>query len=451
MLTQNLFRYAVLPAFETLYKRRQTFRYWRELEASQWQTREELATAQTASLKSLVAHAQRECPYYAELIQHRGLDADLREGVASLRRFPLLTKADIRRHQPQMRAANLAARLMTKATGGSTGVPLQIQLDQGSLERRTAAMWRGYNWAGAGPGTKQFFLWGVPIETRPVWRDWKDQLYNAILRRRVFSAFELQEAVAPQLASLIAHDRPDAIVAYTSAIYTLARNLQERGIRPFAPKSIVVGAEKLHDFQRVLIEDVFQAPVFETYGCREFMMIGGECPEHRGLHLTMENLFVEILDDDGTPTRDGHVGNVVVTDLYNYGMPMIRYVTGDQAIAGFGVCPCGRGLPTLSEVRGRTVDTIQTPDGRQVPGAFFPHLMKDFAGVRQFQVVQSTREQLELRVVLGDEWRDESRTEILRRVRRAVGEQVELAWRPVEHIPLTSAGKHRVVVSELSC
>lgn len=449
MLSELISRHVVIPAFETLYKRRRTFQYYRELERSQWRPLEEIRQHQFQSLLNLLQHAQKHCTYYRELWSDLGLDPAQLGSLDDFTRFPLLEKRQIREFAVGLRAENLRGRLLSKSTGGSTGVPLQIQLDQGSLERRTAAMWRGYGWAGAAPGTKQFFLWGVPVEERATWRHWKDDVYNRILRRQVFSAFDLTDAVVPDLARRIEKAQPDAIVAYTSAIYTLAQGLQARGIRPYSPRSIVVGAEKLHDFQRETIESVFQAPVFETYGCREFMMIGGECSEHRGLHLTLENLHVEILNDDGSPTSAGDVGNVVVTDLFNYGMPLVRYVTGDQAVAGFGQCRCGRTLPTLMEVRGRRVDTLRTVDGRSIPGAFFPHLMKDFAGVRQFQVVQRSLGELQLKVVLGPEWRETERCVLLQRIRKTVGDSVRLAWEPVREIPLTPAGKHRVVVSEV--
>src|SRR5262249_25984262 len=153
----------------------------------------------------------------------------------------------------------------------------------------------------------------------------------------------------------------------------------ERGLAAWSPRSIVVGAEKLHPFQRELIERVFRAPVFETYGAREFMLIGAECDRHDGLHLTTENLLVEVLDDEGRPAPAGAEGNAVVTDLTNAGMPFLRYVNGDRAVAGFGACPCGRGLPLLRKVVGRRLDVLHTPDGRRAPGELFPHLLKDFA------------------------------------------------------------------------
>jgi phenylacetate-CoA ligase len=223
--------------------------------------------------------------------------------------------------------------------------------------------------------------------------------------------------------------------------------LEERGLVPFSPKSIVVGAEKLYDFQRAVIERVFRAPVFETYGSREFMLMAAECDRHEGLHLTAEQLLVEVLDDDGLPAADGQEGNVVVTDLFNYGMPFVRYVNGDRAIAGWHECSCGRGLPLMRPPLGRTLDVLTTPDGRRIPGEFFPHLLKDFRAVKRFQVVQDTADRIELRLVLGDGWTPQDRARLEDAVREVAGPLVTVDVKPVDDIPLTAAGKLRVVVN----
>ena len=450
MLVQSFFRHVLIPAYESLYQRRKTLKYLADLERTQWLSPGEIAEIQTAALQRMLRHAAETCPYYREAWQAAGLSpADVRS-TADFARWPVIGKPEIREHRLTMRSTLDLGKLISKSTGGSTGVPVHIDLDRTSNERRTAAMFRGYGWAGGGPGSKQFHLWGVPLDNRPQWKQWKDKLYAAILRRKMVNSFELSDETAPRILATLNSHRPDVVVAYTGALYQFARMLEERNLKPYSPKSLIVGAEKLHDFQRQTIESVFQAPVFETYGSREFMMIGGECSEHRGLHLTSEQLLVEILDDDGRPTPAGEVGNVVVTDLYNYGMPLIRYAIGDQAIAGFERCTCGRGLPLLRGVTGRKVDSLRTPDGRRVPGAFFPHLMKDFAGIRQFQVVQPTLDRLELRVVLTADWRTDDQQELLARVARTVGPQVDIQWQPVPNIELTKAGKHKVVVSHLA-
>ena len=210
----------------------------------------------------------------------------------------------------------------------------------------------------------------------------------------------------------------------------------------------MVGAEKLYEFQRSVIERVFGAPVFETYGSREFMLIGAECTEHRGLHITAEHLLVEVLSDDGTPTRAGEEGNVVITDLYNYGMPFVRYANGDRAIAGFEECACGRGLPVLRKVVGRRLDMLRGVDGRILPGEFFPHLVKDFPAVRRFQVVQEESARVRFAMVEdGMSLADRARLERL--VRGALGPGMRVDFEPMDHIPLTAAGKLSVVINRV--
>jgi phenylacetate-CoA ligase len=223
--------------------------------------------------------------------------------------------------------------------------------------------------------------------------------------------------------------------------------LKERKLKPYSPRSIVVGGEKLHGFQRQVIEEVFQSPIFETYGCREFMLIGAECDRHEGLHLTAENLLVEVLDDDGRPTPAGEEGNVVITDLYNYGMPFIRYANGDRAIAGWGTCSCGRGLPLLKKVTGRSLDILTTPDGHRVPGEFFPHLLKDFPAIERFQVVQEEPELIRLKIVANGNWCAADEADVKREVEKVVGNTVRFLIERVDEIPLTRSGKLQVVVN----
>lgn len=442
-----LHRHILLPAFETGFKRRKVFRYWKELERSQWLPRAELEQLQWERLRRLLAHAVRTCPFYQQELQRRGLDPTRIRRLEDFRQWPVIDRATVRAHRLAMRSTQPGSRLIAKCTGGSTGMPLHFDFDAASLDRRYAAWHRGYSWAGAGPGTKQLYFWGAPPGPQPLWRQYKDALYHWLYRRHVVNSFNFREEHVPEFLDLLRRYRPDVLVAYTNPLYELARAVIERGLQPYTPKTILVGAEKLHPFQRELIERAFRAPVFETYGSREFTLIAAECEKREGLHLTMEHYLFEVLDDEGRPTPPGQEGNVVLTDLFNYGMPFIRYANGDRAVAGWETCSCGRGLPLLKGVTGRQLDIIKTPDGRLVPGEFFPHLLKEFPAVKRFQVVQEGLDRVQLRVVLKGDWNAGERDLLEREIRGVLGPAVHFDLLPVEEIDLTPTGKFRVVVS----
>ncbi len=440
-----LYRHVLLPFFDRVVKGRKTLDYWQQAEESQWWPAEKHAAAQLTNLQRLLRHAEATCPFYTKLWAEQGLSAKRLQSLDDFRAWPLMTRDTIRRHRLAMRTTLPIAR-MSKATGGSSGEPLQFDLSADSNDRRTAMMYRGYGWAGGAPGSKQLYVWGSALGNVSTWKKWKTALHHRFDRHAVISCFEFTPEKMRQHISKWNQYRPEVIVAYTNPLYEFARYLQREGLTVATPHSIIVGAEKLHDFQRETMQQVFRAPVFETYGSREFMLIGAECPEHRGLHLSQENLYVEILNDDGQPTPAGHEGNVVITDLFNDSLPFIRYVNGDRAVAGFDLCPCGRGLPLLKKVVGRQLDTLETPDGRKVPGEFFPHLLKEFPCIRRFQVVQEKVEQITLKLVVDGGFTLSDKDTLLREVRICTGPAVDIQLQLVDDIPLTGAGKHRVVV-----
>jgi phenylacetate-CoA ligase len=442
-----LHRHILLPAYETLYHGRNTFRYLAELERSQWLARTELQELQFERLVALITHAYRHCPYYRELWNKNGCrPRDLRE-PQDFARWPLTTREQIREHRSRMQACGCGIKLLSKSTGGSSGVPLQFDLNPDSNDRRNAASHRGYSWACADLGLKMLYIWGVPLQQRSSSARLKDRAYYWLYRRKIVNSFSMTEKNIPDVLAMHNRYKPDIIVAFTNPLYEFARALEGRGIRPYSPRSIVVGAEKLYPFQRTTIESVFSASVFETYGSREFMLMAAECDRHEGLHLTMESLFIEVLNDDGTPTPAGKEGNVVVTDLFNYGMPFVRYVNGDCAIAGWRQCSCGRGLPLMSPPTGRQLDILHTPDGRVIPGEFFPHLIKDFVAVKRFQVIQDAPDHIIVRLVVELDWSQDQRLVLETIIRDTFGPRMNITIAIVDSIELTKSGKLPVVVN----
>ena len=437
-------RYVLVPAFETLLKRRRTFAVWRDLERSQWHTPDVIAARQLAQLQRLLMHAYESSPYYAGRWGRIGLDPRELRQLNDFARWPIVTPAELRRHRDSIRSQAPGLRFYAKSTSGSTGIPLTIEYDKGSLEHRMAAWFRAYAWAGAAPGVKQFYYWNVPIIRRSITSRTKDALHHWLYRRQVTSCMNFRSEDAERILWEYERARCPVIVSFSRPLYELCRVLRDRGLRPTPPQAIVVGAEKLYPFQRALIEDTFGAPVFETYGCREFMLVAAQCERRGGLHLTSEHLIVEIVDDSGSPVPPGRPGRVVITDLYNHGAPFIRYDVGDVAIMAEEQCACGRGLPLLREVTGRTLETILTPDHRRVPGEVFVLVLKD-APIDRYQVVQEAADRVVVRVQRDQAWPPEQQSAVLEPLRRVLGDRVALELEVVREIKESTAGKLHVV------
>ncbi len=443
-----LFRNVLYPLYETTLRRRRTLAYLAEYEASQWLPPERLEALQWRKLQALLRHCWDEVPYYRRAWSEAGIGSveDIR-GPQDFERLPILRKQDVRTHFDDLKARSLRGRLLYKTTGGSTGEPLTIGYTRESYERRVAAMFRGYAWAGAAAGTRALYLWGVPGQS------WRERLHHAAFNRRMLDIFPMSEHNMARYADAIDAHRPEAIVGYASSIVRLAQWLLEHGRRVHAPASVLCAAEPLHQHQRDLIARVFGCPVFNTYGCREFMLIASEC-EHGGMHVNADHLRVELgRAHAGTMTQHDRTvrtrQEVLVTDLHNYGMPLVRYANGDLATPRAGRCECGRGLPMLAHVDGRTMDALRSPGGHYV-GEYLEHLLFGTPGVRRFQAEQSRLDEIEVRIVRSRGFEEASVERVRERMHAAYGDNLHLRVVYQDDIPLTPSGKLRVAVSRLT-
>jgi phenylacetate-CoA ligase len=443
-LYEQVFRRVLFPAYESGLRRRRTLAYLAGYERDQWLAPEQLRALQWQRLQRLLEHCGTHVPYYRRRWRELGVTAADIRSLDDYARLPVLTKAEIRAHAEEFEADGWRGRLLYKATGGSTGEPLRFGYTRESNDRRTAVMWRGYGWAGARMGRRTLFLWGGAVGQPHPLKQFKERLYHAAFARRMLNSFHMTDANLGRYADAIDSYRPEVIVGYVGPLVRLAQWLLDSGRRVARPVSVLGAAEALHDFQRELIERAFGCPAYNTYGCREVMLIASECEHRQGLHVNADHLVVELHGAQAGP------GEVLLTDLSNHGMPLLRYANGDMATAGDGTCPCGRGLPLLSRVDGRVLDAIRTPDGRLLPGEFFPHMLKDVPGLKRFQLVQRDLDRLELSLVCGEAFDDASLAYIRREVAKVAGERVGLECRIVDDIPLTPSGKLRVTVSALT-
>jgi phenylacetate-CoA ligase len=445
---ETAFRHVLYPAYETGLRRRRTLTWLKQYNRDQWLDPEQVLALQWKRLKDLLEHCYREVPYYRQCWRELGVTPGDIHSLDDYARLPVLTKDDIRNHFEELKAESWRDRLFYKATGGSTGDPLRFGYTRESNDRRTAVMWRGYEWAGARMGRRTLFLWGGAVGNPRRMHQLKDRIYNAVFARHILDSFRMTEANLVEYADAIDRHRPQIIVAYVGPLVRLAQWLIATGRKPHRPHAILGAAEALHDFQREIIEQAFGCPAYNTYGCREFMLVAAECEQRNGLHINADHLVVELdrVREKPSSTRSG---KVVITDLFNYGMPLLRYVNGDMATLSDRVCACGRGLPMLEQVEGRVLDAIRTPDGRILPGEFFPHMLKDVPGVVRFQVVQERLDHLDLSIVRGEGFDPDALQYIRAEVAKVLGDRVTLECHFVDTIALTASGKMRVTVSRL--
>lgn len=344
-------------------------RYLREFEQSQFWPAAEVRQNAWHRLTEQLDHAYRRCPYYRKVFDAVGIcPSDIRS-PDDLAAIPVLDKRDLQSHRDEMIAKDWPTRdLVMDQTGGSTGRPISYFLSRDRIRSRQAAAWRHNRWAGWDIGDKVALVWGSPPTTPE--KGWKKLARNLLIDRRMFlNAGHLTEDALRSFSHSIKQFRPKVVLAYARSMALLARYIRDHQMQAYQPKSIVTSAEVLSDVERALIEDVFGCPVFNRYGCREVSVVASECSQHSGLHIMAEGLYVEVVRD-GRQARVGELGAVLVTDLLNLAMPLIRYRIGDLAIQDDTPCPCGRGLPRLRSVEGRVTDFLVGVDGRLVSGVY---------------------------------------------------------------------------------
>ena len=370
--------------------------YRRLLEESQWWDRGKLLEFQWRELDRLLDHVFANIPYYQLKYAAAGIRREDIQGPEDFARLPILTRQEIREYREELRAGNVAG-VRPHATGGSSGAPTRFYITIDSYDWRMAASHRAYNWSGYNLGERVLYLWGAPLGSVPYWKRIKVSLHNSIQGQWIVNTFSQSPELWREVYELACRKRPVWVIGYVSSVEAFGKYLREQGLRMPPLRAVLTGAEPLHETTRKDLEAAFFAPVFNTYGSREFMSIGVECGHHKGLHINAENILLETAQPASQDPSD-----ILVTDLHNYGMPFLRYQIGDMGLLDDTPCACGRGLPRVGSIEGREPEVLRTPSGRIVPGEIFPHLMKEFPEVREFQVRQVNRDRLVLSLVLAD-------------------------------------------------
>jgi phenylacetate-CoA ligase len=420
----------------------------RALEGTQWLPPTELAAYQQQRLAAFMTNASARVPYIQRLLAEHGLAPRDVSDLDGLRRLPLMDKATIRAHVEDLKARG-ARDLARFNTGGSSGEPLVFYIGKERISHDVAAKWRATRWWNVDIGDREVVVWGSPIELGA--QDRVRALRDALLRTQLVPAFELSPANLDRFVAAIRRFRPRMLFGYPSSLALIARHAEAAGIalNALGVRVAFVTSERLYDHQREAIERVFGCPVANGYGGRDAGFIAHACP-HGRLHITAEDIILEVVDADGQPVPPGETGEIVITHLATADFPFIRYRTGDVGALDPEPCPCGRGLPVLGRLEGRTTDFIVAADGTVMHGLALIYVLRDMEEIDQFKIVQESLARTRVLITANQPLRPHRIAHIQAQLRRRLGDDVEVAVQQVEEIARERSGKYRYVVSHVA-
>lgn len=439
--------HVLFPLHERL-KGHDTVQVRRDLEQSQWWSRERIQTLQVQRLQALLQQVSRQTSYYREWFQQQGLDTAQFQSLADLEKLPIIDKATLRAHQDQWLAEG-ATRLVALQTSGSSGEPLRFWLSRHRISCDIAAKWRATRWWGVDIGDPEIVVWGSRIEagTQDRLRTFRDRL----LRSQLIPTHDFTEQRLDDILALIRRFRPRMLFGYPSALARLAWRARARHLimNDLGLRVAFTTSEVLRPEWREVIGAVFKCGVANEYGTRDAGFIARECPSG-GLHITAEQLIVEVVDEAGQILAPGQEGEILVTNLSSPEFPFIRYRTGDRGILDPYPCSCGRSLPLLKAIAGRANDGLIATNGAWIHGSTFNYLLRELEGLQAYQIVQDTRTEVRLLLSLANRLPDQTVMRLMRAFREHLGPTVNVVVEEVSHIHSEANGKYRHIICRVS-
>ena len=404
---------------------------------------------QWQKLKILLEHSFRHVPYYKKLFNDLKITPNDIRSEEDFKQLPQLTKRIIQKNYHDLIAENFKPKeLNENATGGSSGEMMIFYQDVYRNDLRRGYVLRHDSWTGWKVGEKIALIWGSDRDI-PNHRNLKTKMRMKFLERKLWlNAFDLNEKKVIGFAKKLQKYKPSMIIGYANALYLFYKFVSNNQILLPSVKGIISSAETLYKYQRTLIESVSGSKIYNRFGCREVGLIASECPYHNGLHLNAENIYFEI-NNDKKLKLENDMGEVIVTDLLNFGMPLIRYNMKDIVKTTNRACECGRGLPLIDKVSGRTSDMIMTKDGSFIHGEYFTHLFYGIPGIKKFQLVQKKNWSIIIEIEC-DFKLDESKFDFIKdKVKNTVPNN-DVILKIVDKINVPASGKHQFTISEIN-
>lgn len=422
------------------------------LRRTQYLSVEDMKKLQLRKLRRLIRHTYIQVPYYREKLQEAGITPEDIRSLDDLSKIPLLSKQNVRDNLyfDLFSENHNKSEMLKISTSGSTGEPFVCYADKRQLEMRFATTMRAAEWTGWKFGDPQVRLWHQTIGMS--WSQIIREHIDAFFMKRLFiPAYEMRDENLEDFVTKIKNHKPVLVDGYAESFNFLAHYLKDKDIEGFSPRAIMSSAQVLPDHVRKVIEEKFNCEVYDKYGSREFSGIAYEDSGHDGHLVQSESYIVEILKNN-RPAKPGETGEIVVTDLNNYHMPLIRYRIGDLAtqVESTGSSKTKKGMTRIGKIQGRSQAIVISKNGTWLPGTFFAHFFKDFEyAVRHYQIIQETREEIQIKIVPHTMYNNKIGVKIQEGLQEFTGQDMPIRITLVDEIPLVKTGKRTAIISKL--
>ncbi len=396
--------------------------------------RPQLEALQLAKLNRLLEH-WRGVDWYARRLAEHGAPNRPLTSLQELSLLPVATKEFLSAHLD--RIAAMPSALRVERTSGSTGRLFAFHSSRDGRAAQMAATLLACESIGMDYWSdRRFLLHSTPVQPWTDRRRIRRTIKYVLIGTRLAKVDGMDLRTAARVLDQLRFFRPRYVQSYAGTMWMLASAGRRGGVEPFRPAFLLSSGERLLDEHRRVIEDYFDAPVYDRYGTIEVRLVGQQCSERGVLHVPPTRL---ILENDGR-------GEILVTDLDNTATPFIRYAIGDEGQVVRSDCPCGRTGQAIRQLTGRTYDVITAPSGTMLTGPFWTNATRRAGGILQYQLIQQSPTRLEMRVLTDERYCEACARSIQGELRALVGDELELTVRPVDRIEPTPAGKHRLVV-----
>lgn len=416
------------------------FNYLQELEKSQWLPELDLKKQQWDKLIRLVNYAYENMQHYRTEFNRLGITPEQIKSFDDITKLPILAKETLREKKRELVSKDFHGRTSNWVTSGSSGDPVSVIRSRKATGYHRAAMYRARRWFGINIGDREARLWGLPVGFKLKIRE---QVKDILMNRIRASAYELNKDNLYLFLYHIKRFKPVYLFGYAFLIYEFSRFILDENIdvSELDFKGAITTSETLYDFQRQVIENALHCPVINEYGSTEVGIIAYQCPKG-GMHIPVEAVYVEVIPDK---SLGNGLGRVLVTDLHNYAMPIIRYDIGDVASLSKNKCECGRELPLMNDIAGRDSSIITLPNRKRIHTILFYYIMCDIeahgGGIKQFQVLQQATNRFTMKIVKDNSLSEERFQAIKNDINKVVGPEVVFNYEFVDHISRTEAGK----------